>query len=290
MTTPGKISVVVISFNGIDFIEDCLKTTIESLSGINYEIIVVDNGSTDGSLDIIKTRFAKCIVLENENNLGFAPAVNQGLKASNGEYILILNQDTKITDQAIIKLAGKMSTDTTIGSIGPKFIGFDGKLQKCARAFPKYRDLFWQFIGFSFLFPKSKLFSRWKMGWFDHLSEREVDQPMGAALMLNRQTIEKVGLFDEDFVIFFNDVDYCRRINMAGLKNLYYPAAVIEHFIGGSTRKNKARMIIKSHRAMYQYFRKYNKRALSTPALLFWGAVLEITAYIRAGINIVFKI
>ncbi|MFH2037765.1 MAG: glycosyltransferase family 2 protein, partial [Candidatus Zixiibacteriota bacterium] len=271
-----KISVVVISFNGKRFIEDCLSSTIASFTTQNHEIIIIDNGSIDGSPDIIKSKFPELTLIENNQNLGFAPAVNQGLNAANGEYILILNQDTKIQDKAIEKLAERMKNDKLIGSIGPKFIGFDGQLQKCARAFPRYRDLLWQYAGLSGLFPQSKIFSNWKMGWFDHLSEREVDQPMGAALMITRKTVERVGYFDESFGIFFNDVDYCRRIREAGLKNLYYPSAVVAHYVGGSTEKMRPQMIRESHRSMYRYFKKYGRGGVAQPCLWFWGAVLYI--------------
>ena len=107
--------------------------------------------------------------------------------------------------------------------------------------------------------------------------------------MMRREVVDKVGLFDESFGIFFNDVDYCRRVIEGGYKNLYYPEAVIEHYVGGSTRRRKARMIIESHRAMYRYFRKYNKSIGSLPALYFWGAVLYVTAYIRAAFSKAFS-
>jgi len=280
-----EISVVLISYNGREFIEDCLRTTFDSIKNVSHEVIVVDNASSDGTPEIIESKFSKARIIRNDSNLGFAVAVNQGLKAVVGKYILILNQDTRIVGEAIPRLAQKLHDDHKIGSIGPEFIGFDGRLQRSARAFPRYRDLFFEFTGLSYLYPRSKIFARWKMGWFDHLTEREVDQPMGAALMVRRDMIEKVGLLDESFGIFFNDVDFCRRIQQAGYINLYFPEAVVEHFVGGSTRKRKARMIIESHRAMFKYFKKYNKSVFSLPLLYFWGGVLYLTALLRAAFS-----
>jgi len=276
------ISVVVIGFNGREFIHDCLATTFASLADNRAEVIVIDNGSTDGTPELIARHFPDACLIRNDHNTGFAAAVNKGLAEARGEYILILNQDTRIIADAVDKLAARMKRDNAIGTIGPKFIGFDGRLQKSARAFPRYRDLFFEFTGLTRLFPESKLFSRWKMGWFDHLTEKPVDQPMGAALMIRRSVVDEIGGFDENFPIFFNDVDFCRRVKGRGYVNLYYPEAVIEHFLGGSTRKMKAPMIIESHRAMYRYFRKYNRSLTGRPVLYFWGMILFLTARVRA--------
>jgi GT2 family glycosyltransferase len=283
------ISVVIISFNGMEFIDDCLRSTYDSLAGREYEIIVVDNGSSDGTPDLIKANYAQSRLICNETNLGFARAVNQGLDESRGEFIFILNQDTRIVDDAIPKLVGRMIYEDNIGTIGPKFIGFDGRLQSTARSFPRYRDLFFEYTGLSRLFPKSRIFSNWKMGWFDHETERPVDQPMGAALMIRRGVLDKIGKFDVGFGMFFNDVDFCRRVKDAGYVNLYYPEAVVRHYVGGSTRRDKSRMIIESHRSMYRYFKKYNRNLLSLPCLYFMGMVLFVSAYIRAGLQIMFK-
>ncbi|MEW5925491.1 MAG: glycosyltransferase family 2 protein [Candidatus Zixiibacteriota bacterium] len=280
-----KISVVLISYNGREFINDCLRTTLESLKGVSSEVIVIDNASSDGTIEIIERNFSAARIIKNSANLGFAKAVNQGFNEARGEYIFLLNQDTRIVADAVPRLMQRMAEDPAVGTIGPKFIGFDGRLQRSIRAFPRYRDLFFEFTGLSYLFCRSKAFASWKMGWFDHLTEMEVDQPMGAALMIRRSVIDKVGRFDESFGIFFNDVDFCRRVKEAGFVNLYYPEAVIEHFVGGSTRKNKARMIIESHRAMYKYFKKYTKTPPGIPLLWFWGGVLYITALIRAAFS-----
>ena len=277
------ISVVIISYNGMEFIEDCLATVYAGLKTSDSEVIVVDNASHDGTVNVIKSGFPQVKLIANNDNLGFARAVNQGIMVAKGNLIFLLNQDTKIIGDALLRLVARMESDSRIGTIGPKFIGFDGNLQKSARAFPRYRDLFYEFTGLSYLFPQSEVFGHWKMGWFDHLSEREVDQPMGAALMVRREVINKIGDFDETFGMFFNDVDFCRRVKESGLINLYFPGATVAHFVGGSTRKRKASMIIESHRSMYKYFRKYHKKVHTLPLLYFWGAMLFIAAYIRAA-------
>lgn len=284
-----KISVIVITYNGIEFIENCLNSISKSLLKESAEIIVIDNGSSDGTVALIEQNYQYVKLIKNTTNLGFAKAVNQGLRECKGEYVFLLNQDTRIVARAISDLATRLAQDEKIGVIGPKFVGFDGNLQKSCRAFPRYRDIFYELTGLSYLFPHSKIFSRWKMGWFDHEIEREVDQPMGAAMMFWRNLLEKVGYFDEAFPIFFNDVDFCRRVIAHGYINLYYPMATVEHFIGGTIRKIKPRMIIESHRSMYRYFRKCNRSILSLPALYFCGLVLFVSGYIRAGLHVLFQ-
>ena len=279
------ISVIVISYNGMEFISDCLASTLASIREVDSEIIVVDNGSTDGTTVFIRETYPGIIVIANQENRGFAPAVNQGLDRAQGEFVLLLNQDTRIRDDAVVRLARRMEKDDRIGTIGPKFVGFDGTLQKSCRTFPRYRHLFFDFTGPAFLFPRSRLFGGWRMGWFDHETECAVDQPMGAALMIRRSVINTVGRFDERFRIFFNDVDYCRRVQTAGFVNMYYPDAVIEHYYGGTIRTMKPEMIRESHRAMYTYFKKYSRGAKSIPLLYFWGLVLWLGAWVRAGIH-----
>ncbi len=127
------------------------------------------------------------------------------------------------------------------------------------------------------------------MGWFDHEHQIEVDQPMGAAIMFRRSLLDDVGYFDESFGIFFNDVDFCRRVKDKGYINLYFPDSVIMHYVGGSIKKMKSAMIIESHRSMYRYFRKYNKSILSLPALYFTGLALFVSGYIRAGLHALFR-
>jgi GT2 family glycosyltransferase len=286
---PPLVSVIVITFNGMEFVEACLSSVLKAVANVPAEIIVIDNGSRDGTKQFLESRFSQVQLVCNDKNLGFAPAVNQGFAKARGKYIFLLNQDTKMDPTAITQLLQRMEKDAGIGIAGPRFIGFDGRLQKSCRAFPRYRDLLYELTGLSYLFPRSRTFARWKMGWFDHLTEREVDQPMGAALMIRRELIEKIGGFDESFGIFFNDVDFCRRAKELGYINLYYPEAVVAHFVGGSTRKMKPRMVLASHWAMYQYFRKYNRGSFGIPALYFWGGLLFLSALVRALFHIVLK-
>jgi len=268
-----RVSAIVISWNGKAFLADCLRTLSADLEGLSHEIIVVDNGSTDGSVGIINEVCPQARLILHHANLGFAKAVNAGIGAARGENLFILNQDIRVRPGCTSALLGRLESDRTIGLIGPRFVGFDGELQYSARAFPRYRHIIYHALFLDRLFPKSREFGSWKMTWFDHETEMEVEQPMGAAMLAPRPVIDRVGLFDESFPILFNDVDFCRRLHEAGYTLLYYPTAVIEHFVGGSTRRLPIRMVIESHRSLYRYLRKY-ARPREYPLLWFCGALL----------------
>jgi len=270
-----EISAIVISYNGMQFLDDCMRTLSEDLADLDHEIIVVDNGSHDGSPEFIAEHCPDARLIRNDANLGFAPAVNIGLKAARGEYLYVLNQDLRFRKGTARTLLGRLKQDESIGMIGPKYVGFDGKLQWSARAFPSYRHVFYRALLLDRLFAKHREFGGWRMRWFDHETEMFVDQPMGAVMLIPRRVIEAVGYMDETFPILFNDVDYCRRMKASGYKLLYYPEAVVEHFVGGSTRKRPVMLHVISHRMLYRYLRKY-ARWYEYPLLWLTGLVLLV--------------
>lgn len=275
MSDRPEISAIIIAFNGIKFLPDCLTTLTADLAGIFAEIIVVDNGSRDGSAEFVAKNFPSVHVIANGENVGFARGVNMGVKSAHGEYLYVLNQDLRFRAGATSALLDRIKRDASVGMIGPKYVGFDGRLQHSARAFPTYKHVFYEMLLLSRIFPHSREFGSWRMSWFDHERERFVDQPMGSVMLIPRSVLEKAGLFDESFPIFFNDVDFCRRLKAAGYKRLYYPEAVVEHYVGGSTRTRPLRMKYESHRSMYRYLHKY-ARWYEYPVLWLCGILLLI--------------
>ena len=274
--SPIEISAVVISFNGMHFLPECLRTLAEDLKGMSHEIIIVDNGSSDGSVEFIRDNYLNAHLVENKTNVGFAKAVNEGIKAAKGKYLYILNQDLRFRKGTARTLLDRLKQDDTIGMIGPKYVGFDGRLQWSARAFPSYRHIFYRALFLDRLFPHHPEFSSWRMGWFDHEHERFVDQPMGAVMLIPREVIDRIGYMDEYFPLLFNDVDYCRRMKEAGYRLLYYPDAVVEHFVGGSTKEMPVKLRIASHRSLYRYLRKYARPA-EYPLLWLSGLLLMVS-------------
>ena len=255
-----RISAVVISYHGIEFIAGCLKSLKADLDGFEHEIIIVDNNSTDGTLEYIEKCHEDVTLIKNETNRGFARAVNQGIDASRYEMIWILNQDIRIRRGCLEALLDCAEGLENPGMIGPRLVGFDGELQRFCRRFPRYHHLLFELTGLSRLFSRSAFFNGWKMGDFDHLASGPIEQPMGAAMLVPRKAVDTVGRLDESFGIFFNDVDFCRRLHEAGLVNYYCFEAIIEHYGGGSVSKQKPKMVWLSHLAMFKYFRKWERR------------------------------
>jgi len=271
--TRPTISAIIISYDGMRFLPDCLRTLTDDLEGIDHELIVVDNGSVDGSADFIRKEYPQATLIENGANLGFARAVNIGLRSGRGEFLYVLNQDLRFRKGTTRALLDRIRDDDTLGLIGPAYVGFDGKLQRSARAFPTYRHIVYRALLLDRMFSSHREFANWRMGWFDHQHERHVDQPMGAVMMIPRRVVDKIGLMDESFPILFNDVDYCKRMQLAGFKRLYYPKAVVEHYVGASTSRRPYRIKLISHAAMFRYLRKY-ARWYGYPALWLCGFLL----------------
>lgn len=259
MSKTPEISAIIILWNGMKFVEELMTTLTQELQFTSHEIIVVDNGSVDGSADYIEQRYPNVVMVRNGANLGFARAVNIGIETATGDYLYILNQDLRFPGDATRKLHTRLKCEPELGMIGPKFIYFGGGTQKSVRAFPSYRHVLYRALFLDRFFRQSPTFAEWRMGHFDHESERYVDQPMGAVMLVPRAVIEKIGPMDEAFPILFNDVDWCRRIHDANFKLLYYPEAVVEHYVGASTSTMPTRIRIISHTAMYRYLKKYGK-------------------------------
>jgi GT2 family glycosyltransferase len=258
-----RISIVIVTWNSRDYIRPCLDSLFSQ--GQEIQIIVVDNGSRDSTMDILLKYGTKVTVIANQSNLGFARAVNQGLKLAAGDYILLLNPDTVLTPGALETMAGYLTEHSRVWALGPQLLNMEGSVQPSCRQFPDGRIMFYEFTGLSKLFPKSKTFGRWRMGYFDHLTPAEVDQPMGACLMIRKEALEKVGLLDEEnFPMFFNEVDWCLRISRAGGRLYFLPQTKVYHHHGASTRRIKKSMIISSHQSMARYFIKHYPHRLST--------------------------
>ena len=267
-----ELSAIIIAYNGERFLPACIGSLVEDLTEIEHEIIVVDNGSADAGIDLISA-IPNLKIIRNGSNFGFAKAVNIGVRAARGRYLYILNQDLRFKPGGTKCLLDRLKAVPGNGMIGPKFVDLNGNTQQSARTLPKYRHVFYDALLLSRCFPKHREFSSWRMGWFDHETETYVEQPLGSAMLIPREVIEKIGLLDERFPIFFNDVDFCRRLKAAGYKALYCPSAVVEHYHGASTRLRPVAMLIESHRSMYRYLAKYAKW-YEYPILWLCGIVL----------------
>jgi GT2 family glycosyltransferase len=275
------ISIIIVTWNSEEFIRKCLHSCLRNSEGLSREIIVVDNSSMDGTAQIIREFHSQVNLIENKTNEGYSKANNQGIEKSTGRYMLLLNPDTEIQGNALDLMLKFMEANPKIGALGPKLINPDGTVQPSCREFPTYSTLIWEFTGLSRILPKSRVFGSWRMGYFDFNQPGEVDQPMGSCLMLRRETFNQVGLFDENFTMFFNDVDLCYRIKKVGWKIFFFPDAQVVHQKGASTGKAKRKMIWLSHLAFYKFFRKYKTGWLNRLLLLLFSIPLFVSALPR---------
>jgi len=275
------LSVIIVTWNSQEFIRNCLDSIFLSQGNFSREIIVVDNDSFDETAKIIEQLYPQVNLIQNKKNLGYAKANNQGIEKTRGEYILLLNPDTQVLEDSLSLMCEFMEENPEVGALGPKLLNPDKSVQASCREFPSFSTLIWEFFGLSRLFPRSRVFSRWRMGYFNFDKQREVDQPMGSCLLLRRATLEDVGILDENFAMFFNDVDLCFRIKKSGWRIYFYPEAKVIHHKGASTRKAKVRMIWLSHLAFYKFFKKH-KAGLANRLLLFLFLIpLVFSAWVR---------
>lgn len=264
------LSVIIVTWNSEAEIEHCINSIIHHNVNIPVEIIVVDNASKDETRSILKnysvqTDFVKIIL--NDNNKGYTLANNQGINEARGEFVLLLNPDTKITDGALEKMIEFLLVSSNAGAIAPQLLNEDYTIQKSCRTFPTYWDLFCELFLLSKILPMSETFAGWKMNYFNHNELAEVEQPMAAALMIKKNVLDKVKGFDERYKMFFNDVDLCKSIVDTGYKIYFYPESKIFHIKGASIYKDRKNMLRVWNDDCIKYFKKYYNNFLLTPLL-----------------------
>jgi len=277
------LSVVVVSYKSRDSLMECLAALDAGGAAPRREVVVVDNASGDGVADALARGFPDARLIANRENVGYARAVNQGIAASSGRHVLVMNPDCVVGPGAIATLAGHLDRHPGCAVAGPRILNPDGSLEYSARAFPDH---------FTFLFNRYSLLTRWFPGnpWsrrylmsdWDHSSVRDVDWLSGACLLVRREAIDRVGPMDETFFMFNEDVDWCRRMKLGGWSVTYVPEASVVHHIGASRRKVAAKVIFERHRGMIHYFHKHHPSnplvAVATDTLILLRAGLMLTA------------
>lgn len=252
------LSVCIVTRTAKTILYDCLKSIRENTHTVRFEILVVDNDSRDGTVEMLRKEFPDVCVIVNDHNAGFTRPSNQALRACQGKYALLLNNDTLVPPGALDRLVEFMEAHPAVGICGPKVLNRDGTLQKqCRRSFATPWDLFCYFSGLSTLFPKSRLFGRYLMTYMDGDTLHEADAISGSCMLLRREVMNQIGLLDERFFAYQEDADYCFRAKQAGWKVYYFPGAQIIHYGGmGGSRINPYRSIIEWHKSYFQYYRK----------------------------------
>jgi hypothetical protein len=252
------LSICIVNWNTRDELRYCLRSLLDH-PGIRTanEIIVIDNGSSDGSSATVAREFPRVRLIANEKNEGYARGNNQAIEVSRGDFILLLNPDTRVLGGCVERLAAFLQARSEAGGVAPRLISPDGTTQRSVRSFPTPAALWFDALGLARLFRRFPFFSRYRMLFWDQQDMREVDQPMASALMLRRKAVEQTGSFDERFPLFFNDVDMCYRLKQAGWKIYYLPDAVVVHTGGASTRQVREFALRESHRSLAEFYRKH---------------------------------
>lgn len=277
-----KLSIIIVNYNVQFFLEQCLHSVEKAIQHINAEIFVVDNISSDGSVAMVKEKFPTVKLIENKENVGFSKANNQAIKIANGEYILLLNPDTVVEEDTFEKCIDFMDKHPEGGGLGVKMIDGNGVfLPESKRGLPTPSVSFYKISGLSILFPKSKIFAKYHLGYLDQNETNEIEILSGAYMWMRKSVIDEVGYLDETFFMYGEDIDLSYRILKGGYKNYYFPEAKIIHYKGESTKKSSINYVFVFYNAMIIFAKKhFTKRAK-------WFAFfINIAIYFRAFIAI----
>jgi GT2 family glycosyltransferase len=278
-----KLTVVIVNYNVRYFLEQCLLSVQKAMSGVDGEVYMVDNNSVDGSVSMVQDRFAWVKCIANKENVGFSKANNQAMRLAKGEYVLLLNPDTVVEEDTFRKVIAFMDEHPDAGGLGVKMV--DGKgvfLPESKRGLPSPETSFYKIFGISRLFPRSARFNRYHLGHLSNEDTHEIEILSGAFMLMRKQALDKVGLLDEDFFMYGEDVDLSWRIILGGWKNYYYPGTRIIHYKGESTKKGSLNYVFVFYNAMAIFARKH----FSQQHAATYSAIIKIAIWIRALIAV----
>ncbi len=253
---------------------------------MNGEVFVVDNNSVDNSVEMIRRKFPKTLIIENKVNVGFSKANNQGIEASNGKYVLLLNPDTVIEEDTLSKVISFMDSTPDAGGLGVHMVDGSGAfLPESKRGLPTPSVAFYKIFGLSNLFPKSKKFGKYHLGYLPEFETNEVEILSGAFMLMRKETLDKVGLLDETFFMYGEDIDLSYRILLGGYKNYYFANTNIIHYKGESTKKSSVNYVFVFYRAMVIFAQKHFSK---NNAKLF-SILINVAIYLRASLAIMVR-
>ena len=264
-----KLSIIIVSWNTCELTLKCIKSVFEFLDPVfqrddKWEVFIVDNNSSDdttNNLEVYKNKnnLNNLNIIKNKNNLGFSKANNIGVRQAQGDLILLLNPDAELIDHSLLKIIEFINSNPKIGVVGPKLLNTDRTLQRSCRRFPKLIDQFFIQLKFYNFFPnKISAIKKYFMLDFDHNKIKEVDQIMGAAMLIKKQVLDEIGLFDEKFWAVFDEVDLCKRIKDKAWKIYFNPECEIVHYKEQSFKQMASlRKQMNYNHSMYRYFKKY---------------------------------
>ncbi|MCE5199784.1 MAG: glycosyltransferase family 2 protein [Armatimonadota bacterium] len=277
-----RLSIAIVNWNTSSLLRALLISIEKYTPGFEYEVIVVDNASSDFDETAFRSEFPGVSFVTNSENVGYARGNNQAIAAARGDYLLLLNPDTEVTEGAIDALVDFMESHPDAGAAGAKLVRPDGSVDRSVRGFPYPGPIAWEYMGLSRIFPKSRVFGAYRMTYFSYDEVAEVDQPMGSCLILSQRALSEVGLIDERFPIFFNEVDWLYRAKQVGWKVYFVPQAVVIHHGGAGTKQaGRRRMVKESHDSLIRFYRKHFKGRIPAAVYYFTVACVGLNRLIR---------
>jgi len=282
-----KLSIVIVNYNVRYFLEQCLKSVYQALEGIEAEVFVVDNNSQDSSVEMVRESFPAVKLIANKDNPGFSKANNQAIRQSKGEYVLLLNPDTVVEEHTFRKSIDFMDAHPDAGGLGIKMI--DGKgnyLPESKRGLPTPWVAFYKIFGLSSIFPRSKKFAAYYMGHLSADENQEVEILAGAYMLMRKKTLDEVGLLDEDFFMYGEDIDLSYRILKGGYKNYYLADSTIIHYKGESTKKGSLNYVRVFYKAMVIFTEKH----FSSSFARFYSLFINLAIYLRAAAAVISRV
>ena len=278
-----KLSVIIVNYNVRYFLQQCLQSVKKASTNLDVEVFVVDNNSVDRSVEMVQELFPNVKVIANKSNSGFSKANNQAIQQSTGEYVLLLNPDTVVEEETFVKVCNFMDAHQDAGGLGVYMI--DGKgnfLPESKRGLPTPSVAFYKIFGLASLFPKSKIFGKYHLGYLDKNKTHEIDVLSGAFMLMRKTVLDNVGLLDEDYFMYGEDIDLSYRITKGGYKNYYFPETKIIHYKGESTKKSSVNYVIVFYKAMVIFAKKH----FAPRGAAIFSLLINMAIWLRAGIAI----
>lgn len=287
MNSSIEISVIIVNYNVEHFLEQCLNSVYNAFKNCTGEVFVVDNNSHDGSIEMVKSKFPDVILFDNKENLGFSKANNQAIRVSKGKYVLLLNPDTVVEEDTFRKVIDFMDEHPNAGGLGVRML--DGKghfLPESKRGIPTPEVAFYKIFGLSSIFPKTKKFGRYHLGYLSEFEPNEIEILSGAFMLMRKEALDKVGLLDEDFFMYGEDIDLSYRILLGGYKNYYLPTTRIIHYKGESTKKSSVNYVFVFYNAMIIFAKKH----FSQKNAKLFSLAINFAIYLRASLAIISRL
>lgn len=271
------LSVVIVSYNVRELLQDCLESVFANMGELSVEILIVDNASSDDSVGLVVNHFPRVKLIQNPVNLGFAAACNQALERARGQYLLLLNPDTRVLGNAFDRMIQFMDNHPEAAGVGCKLLNGDGSLQPSCRSFPNLVQALVFAFGLYKILPRMGVSSNRVLECWDHTFTREVDYVIGAAFMVRRAAVEQVGLLDPNFFLYAEEKDWCYRVRQAGYKIYFLPDAEIIHYGGRSSEHAPIQSLNRQYESQAKFVQKHYSRAYGTSiySLLLLGLLIR---------------